>query len=231
MNVFTQPNEPPAQQRLAVRTVRSGFTLLELTLVLTIIVLIAALTVPRLGEVFERQKLNGSANTLRLAFDRGRLEAMRTGQAQVFECVLGQGTYTIKPLVLQSDAVNAGAGATVMTGSGTLVETQASGFFTAPDTADPEGESLEEKITFLSCRVSNDLRAYTVAQDAQNSGLGDVNTQTMAQQVFFYPDGSASTAEVQVTNERGDVRAIRIRGLTGHSRVVAIANVASNTDK
>jgi Tfp pilus assembly protein FimT len=74
------------------------------------------------------------------------------------------------------------------------------------------------------------MRAYATAQEAQVSGNSDVSTQNMGQTVIFYPDGSASTAEVQIQNERGDIRAVQIRGLTGHSRVVDISNVPSSPD-
>lgn len=211
-------------------TSRTGFTLLELILVLAIMVLLGALAVPRLNDVFERQKLNGAASDLRLAWEEARLQALRTGQAQVFECIVGTNEYSLKPLVLQSDSANAGSGATVMTGAGTLVEAQDSGYYAAADLSAAETKKLEEAISFLSCQVASDLRAYTVAQEAQSSGMGDVSTQSVSHQVIFYPDGSTSTAEVQIENTRGDVRAVRMRGLTGHSRIVALVNVASGTN-
>ena len=119
-----------------------------------------------------------------------------------------------------------------MTGAGTLVESQGSGIFTATNQTESQSEKLEEDITFFSCLVSSDMRAYAVAQEAQtqSSGLSDVNTQSIAQQVVFYPDGSTSTAEVQLQNKRGEVRAVRMRGLTGHSQIVALVNVASGTE-
>lgn len=208
---------------------RGGFTLLELMLVLAIIATIAAIISPRLSEVFERQKLKGAANELRLEWDRARLQAMRTGQAQVFECELSTNNYTVKPLVLQSDASDAGAGATVMTG-GALAETTSQGFLTAADTSDEETQQLDEKISFVTCVVAADMRAYSLAQDSQTEGLNDISTQTVGQKVVFYPDGSTSTAEVRIQNSRGDMRAVRMRGLTGHSQVVSISNVASNSE-
>ena len=220
--------------RQARQASRVGFTLLELLLVLTILVAIGAIAAPKLSDVLERQKLNGSATNLRLAWDEARLEAMRTGQAQVFECDVGTGQYTVKPLILQSDITNAGAGATVMTQAGTMVETQENGFFTAPDAAAPSADAqtknLEEAITFVSCLVSSDMRAYSVAQESQAANNLGVSTNTVVQQVIFYPDGSTSTAEVQIQNERGEIRGIRMRGLTGHSSIVEIKNVASSTD-
>ncbi len=207
------------------RQQRGAFTLLELMLVLAIIAVVGAIAIPRFDEIFERQKLRGMANELRLAWDSARLEAMRTGQSQVFTCLLGSGTYSVKPLVLQSDSANAGTGATVLLSGGAVAETQSNGFLTAADPTLQDAKELEDRIVFVSCSVVGDMRAYTTAQDSQNSGMNEVNTQTVGESVIFYPDGSSSTAEVRIQNERGDIRGIQIRGLTGHTRVVDIANV------
>jgi prepilin-type N-terminal cleavage/methylation domain-containing protein len=212
------------------RAARLGFTLLELMLVLAIIAMISAIAIPRLSDIFERQKLRGAANDLRLVWDTARIIAMRTGQAQIFNCVPGTGSYTVKPLMLQTDATNVGQGATVMLATGAAGETTATGQLTAAAPVATEGEQLEEKITFVSCIVMGTMQAYATAQAAQVSGNSDISTQNMGQTVIFYPDGSASTAEVQIQNERGDIRAVQIRGLTGHSRVVDIVNVPSSPD-
>lgn len=211
--------------------VAHGFTLLELMLVLALMAVIGSLAIPRMGDVFERQRVNGAATELRLAWDEARLEAMRTGQAQVFECSIGTNEFTVKPLMLNSDMTEAAAGAEVMTGVGTVVETQDNGMLAAAaPPSDPQSDKLDEKISFVSCQVASDLRSYSVAEESANSGTGQLSTQTVGQQVIFYPDGSTSTAEVQIKNERGEIRGVRIRGLTGHSKIVEILNVASNTE-
>ncbi len=214
----------------ATRAARGGFTLLELMLVLAILAAISAIAVPRIADMFERQKLRGAAGSLRLVWDSARITAMRTGQAQVFNCLPGSGSYTVKPLMLQSDATDVGQGATVMLSGGVAAETAANGMLTAADPSLAETEQLEDQITFVSCNVVGNMRAYVTAQESQMTGGADVNTQNVGQAVIFYPDGSTSTAEVRIQNERGDVRAVQIRGLTGHSRVVEISNVPSTTD-
>ncbi len=197
---------------------------------LAIIATIGAIALPRLDQILERQKLRGAASEMRLAWDTARLEAMRTGQAQVFNCLPGTGTYTVQPLVLQSDTANVGSGATVMLQGGAMAETQSNGFLTSADSTDAQAKELGDEILFVSCNVASDMRAYAMAQDSQSSGAGDINTQTVGQAVIFYPDGSTSTAEVRIQNERGDVRGVQIRGLTGHTRVVDISNVPTSPD-
>ncbi|MEZ6134059.1 MAG: type II secretion system protein [Pirellulaceae bacterium] len=213
---------------------QAGFTLLELMLVLAILVVIGGIAAPRLGGMFERRKLVGSAETLRLQWEEARLLAMRTGQSQVFTCELGTGGFRIKPLVLQSDAVNVGEGATLATMTG-LVETENYGMGNVAVAVDPQAveydQQLEESVVFLGCVVAGDMRAYTTAQESQTTGFGDVNTQTVSQSVIFYPDGSTSTAEVQIQNKRGEVRAVQIRGLTGNSRIVEVLNVAEGQEQ
>jgi len=211
------------------RQPRSGFTLLELMLVLAILVMIGSIASPMIGDLFERQKLRGAIDTLRLQWEEARLKAMRTGQAQVFTCELGTNAYSIKPLVLQSDAVNVGTGATLAVGGG-LIETENFGRGTvavAADLTDSDARELEDKISFLSCLVMSDMRSFSLAQESQTLGTGAINTQTVAQTVIFYPDGSTSTAEVQIQNELGDIRGLQIRGLTGQVRVVEISSVPS----
>ncbi len=215
----------------ALKTNRVAFTLLEIMLVLSIIAIIGAIAVPRLTHVYERQKLRGMANEMRLVWDTARLKAMQTGQSQVFQCLPASGKYSVTPLVLQSDAVNAGAGATVMLSGGNIAQTQSDGFLAAAEPHLASAKDLEHGIVFVSCQVVGSQRAYAVSQDAQASGNADVNAQTLNQSVIFYPDGSTSTAELRIQNERGDIRAIQLRGLTGHSRVVSVSNVAEAADE
>lgn len=203
-----------------------AFTLLELVLVLAIIAAIGAIAFPAFNGIFERQRLQASAEQIRLALDRARLLAMRTGQAQMFECAPGEGKFSIHPLTQQSDAANSGEGAKVLTQSGFLAETTENGTLTSASQTSLTGDvkELEEDITFVSCIVATDSRAYNVAQQSTS---GQVSTSNVGQVIIFYPDGSTSNAEVRLQNPRGEVRAVRLRGLTGHVKVLTVTNVSS----
>ncbi|MDX1926955.1 MAG: prepilin-type N-terminal cleavage/methylation domain-containing protein [Pirellulaceae bacterium] len=209
-----------------ITTCRNGFTLLELMLVLAIIAAIGAITFPAFSNVFERQRLQASAEKIRLELDRARLLAMRTGQAQMFECAIGQGKFSVHPLSQQSDLTNTGDGAKVVTQFGVVAETTESGVLMAaePNALTGDVKDLEEKITFVSCVVATDSRAYNLAQQSM---AGQVSTANVGQVIIFYPDGSTSNAEVRLQNSRGEVRAVRLRGLTGHVKVLTVTNVSS----
>ncbi len=97
---------------------RSAFTLMELMLVLALILAIGAVAVPKFTDLFARQRLHASAERIRLEFDRARLLAMQTGQAQLFECIVGEDKYSVRPLTQDADAINSGEGATLVTQAG-----------------------------------------------------------------------------------------------------------------
>ncbi len=212
------------------RQPRRAFTLLELMLVLAIIAAIGAMTFPAFRGVFDRQRLQASAEKVRLELDRARLLAMRTGQAQMFECAPGQGKFTVHPLAQQSDMMNSGDGAKVLTQYGTVAEANENGALMATSQTALSGDvkELEDEITFVSCLVATDSRAYNVAQQ---STAGQVSTLNVGQVIIFYPDGSTSNAEVRLQNSRGEVRAVRLRGLTGHVKVLTITNVSTADGK
>jgi Tfp pilus assembly protein FimT len=198
-------------------------------LVLAILGLIGAMVVPRMNEVFERQRLQGAADLIKIEWEEARLEAMRTGQSQVFTCDLGARTYKIEPLISQADTTDASDGAAVMT-TGGVVETESTNLGTVVKAADMSqtSEELEERLSFVTCQVAGDMRSYAVMEESQNTGTGQVNIQNQAQSVIFYPDGTTSTAEVRIQNERGEIRAVQMRGLTGASRIIQVKNVASD---
>lgn len=204
-------------------TSRAAFTLLELILVLAIMVAIGAIVAPSFGEAFLRQRLQSSADRLRGDWERARLTAMKTGQTQMFSCVLGSRDYVIEPYLQGEDMTNASAGATVVTTGGSIAEQNAQGMLTSPTPSQSQesGRQLEEDVSFVSCTVNADMRAVTIAQS--QGGLAGINAAN--QMVLFYPDGSTSTAEVIVQLSNGAQRAVRMRGLTGTTQVLIPGSV------
>lgn len=214
--------------RRAERQSRAAFSLMEVLLVLAILVAIGAVVAPSLDQAFHRQRLIASINELRSQWDRARLTAMKTGQTQAFTCVLGTRDYSIDPYMSDADMVNASAGATIVTGGGTVAEATAQGTMTAAQPTQSAAKQLEENITFVSCAVSADMRAMSIAQS--QGGLAAASEAN--QMVLFYPDGSTSTAEVIIQNAKGTQRALRMRGLTGRTEVITpgqLAPAASTT--
>ncbi len=197
-----------------------GFTLIELMLVLMILVALGAFTLPRFTDSIQRARLNASADKLRLEFDRTRLQAMKSGQIQMFRCSLDTNSFTLQPWITGGEA--ASAGATIVTAGGTLAQVDENGMMTqvAMENLGTQ-KTLEQDVTFASCLVASDMRSFSIGQQA--GGLTEAAAMTSV--ILFYPDGSSSTAEVILSNKRGDLRAISLRGLTGSSRVTVAQNL------
>lgn len=224
---------PTACANFRSSTPRNAYTLLEVILVLAILAAIASIVTPSIGEAFQRQKLNAATDELRNVWDKARLTAMKTGQIQAFTCTAGDRTYSITPYMTGDDTTNASTGATVMTAAGTVGQATSSGYLTTPTPTDPTSTStdanshtLPEEITFVSCAVSSDMRAMSIA--ASQGGL--VGMQSMNQTVLFYPDGSTSTAEVIIQIPSGVQRAVRMRGLTGSTQVLTPGEIPTVAD-
>lgn len=204
------------KMRRAERHTRSAFSMMEVLLVLAILVAIGAVVTPSVGDLLLRQRLQASVDRVRAEWDRARLTAMKTGQTQAFSCVLASGDYSIAPYMSDADSVNASAGATLITSGGMVAEATSDGTLTAAQPTTGSSKQLHEEITFVSCAVSSDMRAMSVAE--AQGGLTAISSTN--QMVLFYPDGSTSTAEVIIQNANGKQRAVRMRGLTGSTQVL-----------
>jgi prepilin-type N-terminal cleavage/methylation domain-containing protein len=87
-----------------VRT-RAGYTLLEVLLVLTLMLVLGALAVSRLQGVMERHHLRDVTESVRQHLNQGRLRAADTGRIYQFSAENGGGNYVLAPL----DSIDADA--------------------------------------------------------------------------------------------------------------------------
>lgn len=186
------------RSRRAATPPRTGFTLLELVLVLALLVVLAALAVPLLEKPLAGERLRKAADQVRTEWTRARIRAMSSGVPQVFSFQPETGWYSVEPygdLETQTEAADATAfgvpAAAAFTGSGQVVTNQ---------------RELPEGVVFLAGRTLTDLR----------SAVGQAQPQApWSPPVFFYPDGTATTAEVVLRNEHQVHIRVELRGLTG----------------
>jgi type II secretory pathway pseudopilin PulG len=235
---------------------RTGFTLLEVTLVLAILILIMALGVPMLRGTLALQELRYSANRIRGEWLDARVRAMEEGQIFCMRGKIGGSTLIISRVldahftaglstrqttnrfdaynerdpferggftgdaydfilrdpdsaIERSDTFIIELPRSVVFADTIVVVEERSAFYlglTAP------GETEVEEIFAIEAIMTGEVR---VGETSSADG-------SWSSPIFFYPDGSTSTAAVLLKNGAGRCLEVRLRGLTGSSMVTEI---------
>jgi prepilin-type N-terminal cleavage/methylation domain-containing protein len=184
------------------RAASDGFTLLEVLLVLALIVVLSALTLPALEGPLATRRLQAAGDQLSTAWIRARLWAMDSGQVQVFTCDLEQGTYRVTPY----DGLNGQA--TNVVGDGVIAELPRDVAAVVPHAPRAVGH-LPENVVFAAGQ------AAAAGPGVLPAAGPTATTPGSGAPIVFYPDGTSSTAEVWLVNDRGQTVPVRLRGLTG----------------
>jgi type II secretory pathway pseudopilin PulG len=174
----------------------NGLTLIEVVLVLSLLVVIAAVTAPFLGGAFSRAHLNSASDVLRDGWSRARLAAMQSGEMHVFRFEPNGARYQIVPLDQLA-----------------LPETNA----LAPD--DPDAEhSPHDMLRLPQARLPDNVifAAGDIAASSHVAALlGAPTDETWSAPIMFNPDGTTSDATVLLQNDRGETIRVTLRGMTG----------------
>jgi len=161
--------------------------LLELMLVLVILAILAGGVTIGLEAVLASGALRAAGEQVRVAFVKARLDAIQSGEIVVFDYVPETGSYSVQPWAGFGD--NAGA--------------------VVPLSGPTKGNTLPDGTVFHTSLAETDSRSL------QLQASGEAADGSRSQPIFFYPDGSTSTAYVIVKNERDSYVRVSLRGLTG----------------
>jgi hypothetical protein len=174
---------------------------MEVVLVLGLVVALTSLALPALGRPWAGQRLRSAADTVRAEFTRARVRAMSSGQTVVFRYTPDGIRYVTETCSLDASGV------------------------AAPDEFDPlalaadgtaalvgQERSLPQGVTFRGAEVAADSRWEIAAAD-------EPAAPEWSDPIYFYPNGTASTARLWLANEYDDCVEVSLRGLTGVSTV------------
>jgi prepilin-type N-terminal cleavage/methylation domain-containing protein len=190
---------------------RRGMTLLELLIVLAMIVVLAAVSLPAIRQAWQYQQLKQAGDLLRAVCGQTRVKAMRSGQIQMLRVEVGTGRYYVQAWTTNDDSLNASADESLELQSLQLE-------------IDPlHMKQLPEGITFHASNSHFDTRASEIEDTLQQLERGQG---TWSLPVLFYPDGSSSFAELTLANEREQAIPLKIRSLTGLCQVGDITTLA-----
>lgn len=204
---------------------------MELLLVLAIVVLLAAVSVPTLRSTLRNQQLTRAGDIVRIEWARAHVKAMKTGQIQMFRYQVGGQGFRVEPWAAGDDMLE-----TNMSVDPNAMNPYAPGFGTAAspqnelppnvridEYGNPESDRyrLPDDITF----VAGDARTESRAMKIEEAILEAERRLEWSRPILFYPDGSTSDAFVVVGSPQQRGIRIDLRGLTGTAKVSEISSI------
>jgi Tfp pilus assembly protein FimT len=185
-------------------------SLVEISLTLCLLVVLASLTWPALGRPMATHRLRVSADQVRTEWVHARVEAMSSGQPHAFRYTLDGDSYLLEEQANEDDA----------SASPTDDAGQDSG---DADNSRSLNRRLPDKVRFVTAQTAGQSGTQTAASPGVEpaAAAGDSG---LSQPIFFYADGTSSDAQVSLRNEYGQTIALSLRGLTG---VVLVSEVRS----
>jgi len=204
---------------------RSGFTLFELILVLSVLGIMAALSWPRMLTQLRQQTLEGNVEQVRQVLDRARVRAVEEGRALQMRFEPRGRRYVILP----NDPANPD-----VTDSGTPSAGTTTRFRDAPVTTTPfRMYTLAEECSFHvdNALLSGESIVTERLDDAWLTEIvnaGDARDVNWSTPIVFHPDGSATDGTwVVMDNQRRYIK-LRVRGLTGAVSKTSLSVMSEN---
>jgi hypothetical protein len=219
--------------------------LLEIILVLALMVVIVTLAGASFRSGFRHQRLRKAAEQIRNEWTKARVESIKNGRAYVFYHAQQGNQFLVMPQASLDDVLpgltggattnqfqnpsqsqyqNAYSGSRPPAGFGTSYNAA-----TQPNSLPARQRELPEGVMFLGADVQFDERsAVQLNQTADPSTFGELglgfDSQSLQDQqwglpVYFFPDGTSSTAQLVLMNDRHEAVRVYLRGLTGLVRV------------
>lgn len=182
---------------------RSGFTLLELLLVLAVLVTVASITWPSMTRYLREQDIREGAEATRTAAASTRIKAIDTGLTYQLRYEPDGRRFVVIPFdppetIAASSTPTDGSLSTFPVLSGRLAETCS---FVLPEEAPPIAEALPSE-------------SFSMLPDA-----AELEATTWGPPILFYPDGTADDGQLRIINEDELRVDIDVRGLTGTASV------------
>jgi Tfp pilus assembly protein FimT len=181
---------------------------MEVLLALAVLVAIGAVVWPALQGPLAQARLKASAQELQAVFGQGRLLAMSTGETCVVEYSAGGNEYRLEPL---------NAGEAALTDEDSIIDEQQALLNT-------QQRKLKDGVVFANQELIADDRGESSAmlfEQRQNKNpLGEMGAAQM--RIFFYADGTSSTARIILSDQENRQIAVELRGITGMARVYPV---------
>jgi type II secretory pathway pseudopilin PulG len=178
-----------------------AFTLVEVLLVLVLLVMIGAISVPVMTGSFEREKVMNAGDVVRSAWSKARLTAMETGQPHVFRCELKAGRFHVV----------------------SMAEYIASGGAPPAGEATAEDEPGSPVLDFTRLPTGVVFASGEFAPTPQLSAMTGAGADpAWSEPIVFQPDGTCSDATLLLANENNYTVRVTLRGIMATARIADI---------
>lgn len=187
----------------SVPRLRIGFTLLELVLVISIVIVVAAVAAPSIQRTFSRQVLQKGADRVRIAMGQARVRAIRSGEEHaVFYSPQGS-WFNVAPFASFAEQ--------------SQLAGHRQGVVDKGNYSNFEEDLLPKGVRFSTAQTDTNSRAAAVLSAGGSSG-------NRVGVILFYPDGTSQDAKLLFENDEQLFVQLQLRGLTGLARTVRIEN-------
>lgn len=179
---------------------RSGFSIFELLIVITVLFIIAAMAAPQMMSMIRESRVFKAADQLREAMGEARRFAIDTGIDYEFRYELNGPTVVILPSELESIVDEA-------TGTSTTNEEYIRYAIELPeDLRISAAEGVQETSERLDSQVFGSLGGSQLAQKSWSAPI------------LFRFDGTSEDVEIRISSDDGLTSKVSVRGLTGSAR-------------
>ncbi len=218
----------------------SGYTLLEMMVVLAILAALAALTLPAMRGPLDKSRLRGASRQVQAALSKARFFSIRKGTRVEFRYQLNGSGWVIQTVSSQNTASENDLSDRNenSTPSGLSIESPASNSGLPEDGLETsEGEWGQEQsvllrqgelpatISFIEFLEEDDTESFdnfieflaeTPASDSNEIELNESGEQIVwSEPILFLPNGRTEDATIRLSGPRDFYVDLKIRGLTG----------------
>lgn len=193
----------------------SGFTLIEMLLVLALLVSLLMMTYPTLGRLQLEHQLKQGAEQVRLQLAAARLHALESGIDYQFRYEPGGKHFVAVPADYQAIQLQAAATQNSAGNAPAIVYWKTQGEFKVKVTF-----SAQTAPQFGSPQLPPQPLPAEFLNGFENSG--ELAGIAWSSPLVFKPDGSAQDFAVEIEHESGAYVVLEVRGITGGTNVTPI---------